>query len=71
MSNFKERICQAKARVIAKTFPQLSSLEIMIDVEDSDDELLGYGKLTSGGYYIEVDVQGFYSKKFQVLHQKW
>ena len=57
MDLFKERIRGIRDKVIAERFPELSALEIMIDIEENSDELLGYGELTRGGYYIDVDLE--------------
>ena len=57
MGNFKDRICGIRDKVISERFPELSSLEIRADIEEDSDELLCYGELSGGGYYIDVDTK--------------
>lgn len=57
MEDFKDRICGIRDRVVTELFPKLSPLEIKISIEEGSDELLGYGELTGGGYYIDVDTE--------------
>ncbi len=45
-----------KQKVVRTGFPELTDIQIEIDFEDSDDEMLGYGELEGGGYYIDVDI---------------
>ena len=41
--------------MIKNRFPELSDIEIQLNLEESDDEFTAYGKLDGGGYYINVD----------------
>ena len=57
MGGFKDKICGIRDKVINEVFPELSPLEIKIGIEEGSDELLGYGELIGGGYYIDVDTE--------------
>ena len=57
MSKLQKRISKIKDRIIREKFSELSKLEISLDLEKKTDELMGYGELVGGGYYIDVDTE--------------
>jgi hypothetical protein len=54
MNQFYRRVCDVKDLVVRDCFLDLK-MEIRIDLQRDSGELLGYGELTSGGYYVDVD----------------
>ena len=65
MECFEDRICGIRDKVISERLPELSPLEIRVDIEEDSDELLGYGELSGGGYYVDVDIEMKKDKKLK------